>query len=130
MSETTSTFAFSRLSLRLSLAAMTVLTAVSTVLLSSGCDSAGGSRIDETGGVPIEPFTYDKTQLESLLKGIAETGVAGSAMAGVPESIEKMSLPAEQQEKLKQLADRLNNATNDRQVRSTAKQMLKELEGA
>jgi len=79
------------------------------------------------GGAPapvaaIDPSVKDKAELKSRLDGIAETGNAGSALAGMRQEIEKVgdkSLAADM--------DQLEKAQNPDAVKQIAKRMSDKL---
>ncbi len=72
--------------------------------------------------------TTDKADLKARLEEMAESGVAGSALAGMRESIEKLqSSDPDLANELLPLLEQLESASSESQVKSTARQMADKL---
>lgn len=90
-----------------------------------GCDSGGGAP-----SPPVEQTNQptSNTELKQRLNEIAQSGQAGSALAGVRESIEQMkaSDPQKAEALLKDL-DKLESTGDPSQVKAIAKRMADQL---
>ncbi|MCG6158250.1 hypothetical protein [Rubinisphaera margarita] len=97
------------------------------VAVASGC--SGDPPPENAGKTAAElNVTTDKADLKARLEEMAESGVKGSGMAGMGESIERLraSDPALADE-LTTLLAQLEAANSESQVKSTARQMADKL---
>jgi hypothetical protein len=93
---------------------------VTVVVAVAGCESGAGPS---NAPASVEPSIGSDEQLRERLQYIAETGVAGSGLGGLPEFIEKHSKKAELMADFK----KLQAAGSPEQIKSIAKTMLGKL---
>ena len=86
----------------------------------AGCDGGAGPS---NAPASVEPSIGSDEQLRERLQYIADTGVAGSGLGGLPEFIEKHSKKAELMADFK----KLQAAGSPEQIKSIAKAMLGKL---
>ncbi len=87
-----------------------------------GCGQ-GSVPADIPSAVPEVPTT---DQLKSRLESVAESGTAGSALAGMPEAIAQVSDPAKR-DALMADYQKLEGATAPNTIKQIAKSMLEKL---
>lgn len=92
---------------------------VLSLAFSVGC---GGSPQPAKVTPPPQPSA---NELKSRLENFVQTGIAGSAVVGMKEAIEK--LPAEKSEPLLQDFNKLTATNEPNEVKAIAKRMLEKL---
>jgi len=97
------------------------------VSVTTGC--GGGPEAENIGKSAEElNVTTDKADLKARLQEIAESGVAGSALAGMHESIEKLKASdPDLADELLAMLHELESASSESQIKSTAKKMADKL---
>lgn len=96
---------------------------VAAACLGAGLVGCGGGAGPSNAPATVEPSIGSDEQLRERLQYIADSGVAGSGLGGLPEFIEKHAKKAELMADYK----KLQAASSPDQIKSIAKAMLGKL---